>query len=71
MYPCSNNLIKKKKREYSQSDEPKGCTPVLCVRGCLLPEGGCVFGETTKEKQAVWQKGRICSKLLVRRGFWY
>ena len=52
-------------------DEPKGCTPVLCGRRCLLPERGYAFGETTKEKRAVWQKGRICSKLLVRRGFWY
>ena len=58
-----------KKREYSQSDEPKGGTPVLCGRRCLLPEGGCIFGETTKEKRAVWQKGRICGKRLARSGF--
>ena len=29
------HFAKRKKREYSQSDEPKSCTPVLCVRKCL------------------------------------
>ena len=30
---CKSQTIKK--REYSQSDEPKSCTPFLCVRKCL------------------------------------
>ena len=66
----TDNEKNHKKREYSRSDEPKGGTPVLCGRKCLLPEGGAMFSAKRRKKSGLFgKKGESAANALCAEVF--